>query len=49
MLNLGEGGRGLFSALCIADGMVGTTCIIITAIRDMQVYAADILSKALSQ
>lgn len=49
MLNLGEGGRGLFSVLCIADGMVGTGCIIITAIRDTQVYAADIPSTALSQ
>lgn len=36
MLNLGKGGRGLFSALCIADG-IGTVCIVITAIRDTQV------------
>lgn len=43
MLNLGEG-QG-FSALCISDGIVGTACIIITPIRDTQVYAADILSK----
>lgn len=49
MLNLGEGGRRFFSALCIADGMVGTARITITVTRDTQVYAADILSKALSQ
>jgi len=39
----------LFSALCIAEDMVGTACIVITAIRDTEVYAADILSISLSQ
>lgn len=38
MLNLGKGGRGLFSALCVADGMVGIVCIVITAIRNTQVW-----------
>lgn len=47
MLNLGERGGGLFSTLCIADDMVGTACVIIIAIRDTQVHAADILSKVL--
>lgn len=37
MLNLGKGGRSCFSALFIADGMVGTVCIVITATRDTQV------------
>lgn len=37
MLNLGKGGRGLFSALCIADSIAGTVCTVIIAIRDIQV------------
>lgn len=48
MFNLGKGGRGLFSVPCIADGVVGTVCTVITAIRDTQVFAADTLSKVLS-
>jgi len=42
-----EGGRDLYSVFCIADGMAGTECTVITAPVDTQMYAADILCKSL--
>lgn len=46
-MKLWEGGGDLLSVSCTADGMVGTKGVAITAIADIQVYAADILNKTL--